>query len=63
MLQIGFFTIGKYDAFLSDYLKDLKFYTQNKINFVKNCRQWGLNSHSSAVSTELGKNLLGRFLK
>ena len=43
--------------------------TQNKINFVKNCPQWGLNSHppdhhSNALATELGRNLLGRrFLK
>ena len=43
--------------------------TQNKINFVKNCPQWGLNPqpldhHSNALPTELGRNLLGRrFLK
>ena len=43
--------------------------TQNKINFIKNCPQWGLNSQppdhpSNALPTELGRNLLGRkFLK
>ena len=38
--------------------------TQHKINFVKNCAQWGLNSQppdhqSHALPTELGRNLLG----
>ena len=43
--------------------------TLNKINFVKNCPQWGLNPqtldhHSNALPTELGRNLLARrFLK
>ena len=37
--------------------------TQNKINFVKNSSQWGLNSQpldhqSVALPTELGRNLL-----
>ena len=39
---IEFFTIGLSDAFLSDYLTVQV--TQNKINFLKNCPQWGLNS-------------------
>ena len=34
---IGVFMICQSDAFLSDYLTDLKLYTQNKTNFVKNC--------------------------
>ena len=36
--------------------------TQHKINFVKNCPQWNLNSqppdHQYAFLTELGGNLL-----
>ena len=33
--------------------------TQNKINFIKNCRQWSVNAqppyhHSNAIPTELG---------
>ena len=38
--KFGFFTICLSDTFLSDYLTDLK----HKINFTKNCHQWGLNS-------------------
>ena len=38
-----FFTIGLSDAFLSDYLTVLKLH-KTKINFIKNCPQWGLNS-------------------
>ena len=50
-------------------LSDRSKVTQNKINFVKNCPQWGLNPgpsdhHFNAVPTELGRNLLSRrFLK
>ena len=51
------------------WLSDRFKVTQNKINFVKNCPQWDLNSQpsdhdSNALTTELGRNLLGRrFLK
>ena len=41
--SFGFFMIGLSDAFLSDYLTDLKLHS-TKINFIKNCPQWGLNS-------------------
>ena len=50
-------------------LSDRSKVTQNKINFVKNCPQWGWNPgppdhHSNAQPTDLGWNLLGRrFLK
>ena len=59
-----FFTIH-----VSVRLSDRSEVTQNKINFVKNCPQWGLNSQppdhqANALPTELGWNLLGsRFLK
>ena len=59
-----FFMLGV-SVRLSDRFK----VTQNKINFIKNCLQWGLNSQlpdhdSNALTTELGRNLLGRrFLK
>ena len=58
-----FFTIGLSDAFLSDFLTDIKLHSFNKINFVKNCPQWGLNSQppdhqSGALTTELARNLL-----
>ena len=48
-------------TFLSDYLTDL---TQHKINFFKNCPQWGLNSQppdhqSHALPTGLGSNPTG----
>ena len=44
-------------------LSDRSEVTQHKINFVKNCTQWGLNSQppdhqSSALPTELARNLL-----
>ena len=60
--SIEFFTLGLSDTFLSDYLTDLKV-TQNKINFVKNCPQWGLNSQppdhlSNALPTELSHYLI-----
>ena len=53
-----FFTI-RISVRLSDRFK----VTQNKINFVKNYPQWGLNSQppdhqSNALKTVLGKNLL-----
>ena len=54
---------------ISVRLSDRSKVTQNKINFLKNCPQWGLNSqpldhHSNALPAELGRNLLGRrFLK
>ena len=59
-----FFTSG-----ISVRLSDRFKVTQNKINFFKTCPQWGLNSQppdhdSNALTTELGRNLLGRrFLK
>ena len=39
----SFFTIGLSDAFLSDYLTDLKLHRTKK-KFIKNSPQWGLNS-------------------
>ena len=53
-----FFTIG-----ISVRLSDRSKVTQNKINFIKNCPQWGLNSQlpdhqSHALPTVLGRNLL-----
>ena len=54
---------------ISVRLSDRSKVTRNKINFVTNCPQWGLNPqlpdhHSNALPTELGRNLLGRrFLK
>ena len=61
---IEFFTI-RVSVILSDRSKVI----QIKINFVKNCLQWGwnhgpLDHDSNALPTELGRNLLGRrFLK
>ena len=48
---------------ISVRLSDRSKVTQNKINFIKNCPQWGLNSQppdhqSHALLTELGRNLL-----
>ena len=63
-MSFEFFTLG-----VSVRLSDRSKVKQNKINFVKNCPQWGLNSQpldhdSNALTTELGRNLLGRrFLK
>ena len=59
---IGFFTIGLSDAF-SVRLSDRSEVTQHKINFIKNCPQWGLNSQppdhqSCALPTVLARNLL-----
>ena len=56
--QFGFFTI-RISVRLSDRFK----VTQHKINFVKNCPEWGLNSQSldhqsGALTTELARNLL-----
>ena len=53
-----FFTI-RISVRLSDRIK----VTQHKVNFVKNCPQWGLNSQppdhqSGALTTELARNLL-----
>ena len=54
---------------ISVRLPDRSKVRQNKINFIKNCPQWGLNSQlpdhdSNALPTELGRNLLDwRFLK
>ena len=50
---------------ISVRLSDRSKVTQNKINFVKNFLQWGLNPwtadhHSNALPTELDRNLLGR---
>ena len=44
-------------------LSDRPIVTHNKIHFVKNCPQWGLNSqpldnHSNALLTEIGRNML-----
>ena len=61
---VEFFTIR-----VSVRLSDRSKVTQIKINFVKNCPQWGWNPgppdhDSNALPTELGRNLLGRrFLK
>ena len=62
LLTFEFFTLGLFDAF-SVRLSDRSKVTQNKINFVKNCPQWDLNSQppdhqSHALVTELGRNLL-----
>ena len=48
---------------ISVRLSDRSKVTQNKINFVKNCRQWGLNSQppdhqSNALPTELSHYLV-----
>ena len=48
---------------ISVRLSDRSKVTQHKINFVKNCPQWGLNpqppdNQSNALLTVLGKNLL-----
>ena len=54
---------------ISVRLSDRSKVTENRINFVKNCPQWDLNSQppdhqSGALTTELGRNLLGmRFLR
>ena len=61
MVTIEFFTIGLSDAFLSDYLTDLKLHKTN--NFCQKLTQWGLNSQppdhqSHALPTELARNLL-----
>ena len=53
-----FFTIR-----ISVRLSDRSKFIEHKINFVKNCHQWGLNSHpldhqSGALTTELARNLL-----
>ena len=40
--SFGFFVIRKSDAFLSDYLTDLKLHSTKYIS-LKNCPQWGLN--------------------
>ena len=64
ILSFEFFTIG-----VSIRISDRFKVTQNKIYFVKNCPQWGLNSqppdhHSNALPIELDRNLLGkRFLQ
>ena len=64
LVILEFFTLGV-SVRLSDRFK----VTQNKINFIQNCPQWGLNSqpldhHSNALPTKSGRNLLGRrFLK
>ena len=55
---IEFFTIG-----ISVRLSDRSEATQHKINFVKTCPQWGLNSQpldhqSHALPAELARNLL-----
>ena len=55
---LSFFTIRS-SVRLSDRFK----VTQHKMNFVKNCSQWGLNSQpldhqSGALTTELARNLL-----
>ena len=71
MQNSGFFTVRKSGALLSDYLTDRSKVKQNKINFVKNCPQWGLNlqppdhySNSLPTDLDLGRNLLDRrFLK
>ena len=50
-------------------LSDRSKVAHNKIIFVQNCPQWGLNAwppdhHSNALPSELSRNLLGRrFLK
>ena len=51
---------------ISVRLSDRSNVTQSKINFVKNCPQWVLNSqppdhHSDALPTVLGRNLLEIF--
>ena len=56
--SIEFFTI-RISVRLSDRFK----VTQHKLNFVKNCPQWGLKSQppdhqSDALITELARNLL-----
>ena len=48
---------------ISVRLSDRSQVTQNKINFIKNYPQWGLNPwlhdhHSNTLPTELGRNLL-----
>ena len=48
---------------ISVRLSDRSEVTQHKINFVENCKQWGLNPRppdhqSSALPTELARNLL-----
>ena len=48
---------------ISVRLSDRSKVTQHKINFIKNCPQWGLNSQppdyqSRALPTVLGRNLL-----
>ena len=53
ILILEFFTLR-----ISIRLSDRSYVTQNKINFVKNCPQWGLNSQcpdhkSTALSTVL----------
>ena len=58
LLSFAFFTIH-----ISVRLSDRSKIIQHKINFVKNCSQWGLNSqpldHQSGVlTTELARNLL-----
>ena len=62
ILTIEFFTLGLSDAF-SVRLSDRSKVTQNKINFIKNRPQWGLNSQppdhwSHALPTELARILL-----
>ena len=62
-------TIGVLTIRISVRLSDRSKVTQNKINFVKNCPQWGLNPwpsdhHFDALPTGLGSCVLGRrFLK
>ena len=57
-ITIEFFTIGRISVRLSDRSK----VTQNKINFVKNCPQWGFNSQPPDHQSHALPTVLSHYL-